>query len=137
MAKRPHTANYQEEADRFALWFETNKRALIKDRKTFNVEYTKETNITDFDAKEKAFRDLVFKHYAESVDIPTARERDDKGNVKVNKDIRAYNKKESSRDIPARVKGKVVFSSKETIKLKGHNVVIYRDRLGRFASVKK
>lgn len=39
-------------------------------------------------------------------------------------------------DVAARVKQKIVFAKKETIRIKGKSFVRHRDKLGRFASVK-
>ena len=52
-------------------------------------------------------------------------------------DTKTKQKKKRSLDIAGKVRGKVVFSSKEFVVVKGKKLVRHRDKLGRFVSIKR
>ena len=161
MAKRQNTIDYQQESERFAEWFGNKSRAGVQDRDSFDLAYQKEIKKSDLDSKEKQFRELVFEHYANknpnvskerlfskaggknlALDrettaktiVSTKPQYIKKGAKRV--DLAGYDVRESDRNIPARNKGRVVFSTRETITIRKKQVVIFRDRKGRFSSVR-
>ena len=77
------------------------------------------------DKRRQEYRDKDLRSLMRNVDIPKS------GQVNINK----INKRKL--EILGTVKGKRVKASKELIKIKGKNVVRFRDRKGRFVKVKK
>ena len=150
MARRPHMADYEEESERFAEWFVSNKRGIITTRERFNQAYGDETGLVGvLSQNQKDFREKVFGKYEEKTGKLFEKaggkdlERDRRTRAKVvTTDPDVYVRRGARRidlqglDTPSTVKGKVVLSRQEEISRRGKQVTIFRDRKGRFSSRK-
>lgn len=115
----------------------TSHRRKIADRATFDMAFAKTMMMSDLTDKQRKFRDDVFNSYKKEYGIATQRELTElrKDRKEFERDILRASKGEFS--IPAREKGRIVYARKDSVRIRGKPVVRYRDKKGRFVSIKR
>ena len=134
----------------------------IRDRDTFDSEYEAYLEdspelLKNVDVRNKVFESLRQKHPSRITDESIFRkakgkslEQDRRQTAQVvvtdkkeyqrlgarRVDLEGYDTKRVKKDIVGRSKGKIVYTSRETVMVKGKPMIRHRDRLGRFASIK-
>lgn len=160
--RMPRKKEYMDDYGRIAQVININHGNEIKDRDSFDLAYSiymqkSDSSLTD---DEKNFRNGVFNEYSKqykvtkdslfkeaggsdlvqdrkktaSTVVNTRREYIKRGARSV--DLEDYDTKIRYRKYPTKVRGKVVYSSKEYVTVKGKQQLRYRDSRGRFASAK-
>lgn len=150
MAKRMTDS---EEVERVSERLYTGYRRKINSKDSFNSALSDMLMVSgkNLTSKQKQFRDDVFSHFSENhpniilthseikafkqaggVSISRDRERTSKV---IAKDRKEYTK-EIEFPFPSKSKGRIVYSRRSTFKRKGKLVSVFRDRKGKFSSVK-
>lgn len=149
----------EEDAIRISDYLLSHYRDKISDRASFNVAYSDymQTSEDELEGGLSELRDMAWNKYsradikeqkqfkeaggksltrdrrttAETV-VTTRKEYRKRGASEV--DLKGFDTKKRKYSVPARLKGKVVYTRKETITVRNKSVIRYRDRRGRFAS---
>ena len=132
MARRIRKTPVEEE-ERVAERIYNEFREDIGNRDEFEKSFSRliETSKKDMTVSQLEFMDSAFKKYVDKYALPIAEKR-------LKKEGRIERAAIEARrlTIPAKIKGKVVFSQEIKIKIRGREYIKFRDRKGRFASVK-
>lgn len=124
--------DYMEEADRVAERLFNEEGKNITDKQSFNRSFGRMTETTSPTEKQKKFIQLVFDNYTQRHPVTP------KGDIGKEALRRAERVKKEhiprNLDTPAKVKGKIVFAERTSIRRNNKVFNVFRDRKGRFAS---
>lgn len=160
--KMPKRVTPEQEFDRLAERIYNEHGENIVDRDTFDVFFNRYMGSEDITRKrDVVLREKTFDYYAKNHSgVSTERIHEEAGgkNLAVDMaktaktivtdkkqyrklgagkvDLKGYDTKPKFKkklDVTARVKGKIVYATQDTVIIKGHKITVYRDRKGRFA----
>lgn len=145
----------EDDEDRIMERLRNFHRNNISDRETFDYSFNRlfDMHEKELTAKQRKLRDSVFDRYSSKYNIPKESEFRKAGGKDFERDKqrqakrvvttrKEYEKSGASNvdlkgyDTPSRIKRKVVYARKDYVTIRGRKIAVYRDRKGRFASVR-
>lgn len=119
-----------DEYERVAERVHTQHSRRVKDRDSFNAAFYSVLGSSELSGDQEEFRDKVFNSYRRRYDIQS--------DVQRRKTVaKIYSREEKQKyDTLGSVKGRITYSRKVSVVIKGNRITKYRDKKGRFVAVK-